>query len=164
VGAVTEPAEPRPTYSFRQLTELDRLHVDAMCSLYTIELGGEAYYLALADRVDDERVATLLRRNGREEAGHARRLGRAIAHVQGAPFTPSPEMREVRPVQLADDLVIDATMLSRLVQGEAEGDRIYERWAEHEPDPEVAKLLRRNGREEALHGRRVEQAIALLAT
>ena len=156
---MTEPAST--TYTFRQLSELDRLDVDAMRSLYTIELGGEAFYLALADRIGDEGAATLLRRNGREEAGHARRLGRAIAHKLGHPFTPSPDMLEVRAPRLPDE--ISPELLPGLVRGELEGDAIYSRWAEHEPDPDVAKLLRRNGREEALHSRRVEQAIALLA-
>ena len=51
----------------------------------------------------------------------------------------------------------------RLVGTELDGDLTYQRWADNEPDEAVAKLLRRNGREEALHGRRVTQAIELLA-
>ena len=58
---------------------------------------------------------------------------------------------------------VDATMLSTLMQGEHDGDATYQRWAAHEPDPAVALLLARNGREEAIHAGRVERAIALLA-
>ena len=53
-------------------------------------------------------------------------------------------------------------MLPFIVQGEINGDVGYQRWADNEPDPEVAKLLRLNGREETLHSKRVEQALSLL--
>lgn len=148
-------------YSFRELNELDHLDVDALCSLFTIEMGGEDFYNGLADRVGNDEAAQLLRRNGREEAGHARRLRRAIALKLGRAFEPTPDMLQRRPVQLPE--VIDPQLLPSLVTGELDGDAGYQRWADHEPDPEVARLLRLNGRDESVHGRRVEQAIALLS-
>jgi hypothetical protein len=148
--------------TYRELLELDRLDVDAMRTLHALELSGGPYYEALAARVAAPAVAALLRRNGREEGGHARRLGRAIAHLTGEPFV-APEDAPA-PVRLADDVVVDAAMLERLRQSELDGDRTYRHWAEHEPDPVVATALARNGREEALHGRRLLQAIALLPT
>jgi hypothetical protein len=155
---MTEPATTK--YSFRELSELDRLDVDALRSLFTIELAGEGFYLALADQVGDPQAGVLLRRNGREEAGHARRAARAIALKLGHDFEPSPDML-VRPeVRLPD--TIDPDFLPTLMQGERDGDASYQRWADQEPDPAVARLLRLNGREETNHGRRVEQAIALL--
>jgi hypothetical protein len=69
-------------------------------------------------------------------------------------------MLERRAVRVPDEL--DAALLRALVQGERDGDAGYQRWADHEPDPDVARLLRLNGREETIHGGRVEQAIALL--
>jgi hypothetical protein len=48
------------------------------------------------------------------------------------------------------------------VQGERDGDAGYQRWADNEPDPEVARLLRLNGREETIHGERVSEVIAIL--
>jgi rubrerythrin len=39
----------------------------------------------------------------------------------------------------------------------------YQRWADNEADPQVARLLRLNGREESIHARRVEQVMALLS-
>ncbi len=48
------------------------------------------------------------------------------------------------------------------MQAEIDGDASYQRWAEAETDPEVATLLRRNGREETKHGERVSRAIAIL--
>jgi hypothetical protein len=52
-------------------------------------------------------------------------------------------------------------VLPFIVQGERDGDAGYQRWADNEPDPEVARLLRLNGREETIHGERVE-VIAIL--
>jgi rubrerythrin len=156
---MTETAPIR--YSFQELTELDRLDVDALRSLFTIEMAGEAFYHALADRVGNEQAAGLLRRNGREEAGHARRAARAIALKLGHDFEPTPDMLERRETRLPDTIGPD--LLPTLVQGELAGDATYQRWADHESDAGVARLLRLNGREESMHGRRVEQAIALLA-
>ena len=60
---------------------IDPQHLDvaAMKELYNSELGGEVFYNALADRVDNERAAELLRRNGREESIHGGRVTEAIA-------------------------------------------------------------------------------------
>jgi hypothetical protein len=147
-------------YSFRALGDMSRLDVDALASLYTIELGGEDFYNALAERARNPAAAALLRRNGREEAGHARRVGRAIAVKLGRDFDPTPEMLERRPVHLPDDL--DPATFPRLVEGELQGDLGYQRWADNEPDPHVERLLRLNGREESIHAGRVERVIALL--
>jgi hypothetical protein len=147
-------------YSFRALGEMDRLDVDALASLYTIELGGEDFYTALAGRVGNPAAAALLLRNGREEAGHARRVARAIAVKLAQDFDPTPEMHERRPISLPDDL--DPATFPQLVQGELQGDLGYQRWADNEPDPQVQRLLRLNGREESIHAGRVEQVIVLL--
>jgi rubrerythrin len=156
-------SESQPTrYSFRQLTELDHLDVEALRSLYAIELGGEDFYNALADRIDHDAAAELLRRNGREEAGHARRVGRAITLKLGSDFEPTPDLLERDPVALPDSL--DPRLFAQLIDGERSGDDVYERWAAHEADPEVARLLRLNGREESIHAGRVQQVIALVGS
>jgi rubrerythrin len=143
-----------------ELAALEQLDVAAMELLYQLECSGEDFYNTIADRVGDESAATLLRRNAREELGHARRVGRAIAIKQGAPFEPSPELRERLTIELPDPIPVE--MLPFVVQGESDGDSWYQRWADHEPDPDVARLLRLNGREESLHGRRVTQVMAIL--
>jgi len=58
--------------------------------------------------------------------------------------------------------VIDPSMLPFIVAGEQAGDAGYQGWADNERDPQVARLLRLNGREETLHGERVASAIAIL--
>jgi rubrerythrin len=147
-------------YSFRALGNMGRLDVDALASLYTIELGGEDFYNALAERVRNPAAAALLRSNGREEAGHARRVARAIAIKLGRDFDPTPEMLERRPVRLPDDL--DSATFPQLIEGERQGDLGYQRWADNEPDPQVQRLLRLNGREESIHAGRVERVITLI--
>jgi rubrerythrin len=147
-------------YTLDELGKLDSLDVDALCSMFSLELAGETFYNALAERVDNEQAAELLRRNGREEAGHARRIDRAIAIKLGHPFAPTPDMLERPLVQLPER--VGADLLRVIVQAEFDGDAGYQRWADNEGLPEVERLLRLNGREETIHGRRVEQAIALM--
>ena len=142
------------------LAGLDQLDVSAMELMYKLECSGEDFYNMLADRIDNEQVATLFRRNAKEELGHARRIARAIAIKQGHDFEPTPELQERYAVVLPD--VVDPAMLPFIVAGEQAGDAGYQGWADNEPDPEVARLLRLNGREESLHGERVAQAIAIL--
>jgi hypothetical protein len=73
---------------------------------------------------------------------------------------PTAEMLERRPVQLPDE--IGAETWAALRAGEISGDAGYHRWADHEPDPAAARLLRLNGREESVHAGRLDRAIELL--
>lgn len=134
-----------PRYSYRQLNELDVLDVERLIAMYTIELGGEELYNMIADRIANPAAAELLRRNAREEGGHARRLARAIAIKQGSPFDPTPEMQQSVPPRLPDQ--IDAGFLQYAMKAEFDGDLGYQRWADNEPDADVQRLLRLNGRE-----------------
>lgn len=142
------------------LAELDRLDVPALELMYKLECSGEDFYNLLADRIGNEEAATLFRRNAKEELGHARRIARAIAIKQGSDFEPTPELQERYTVALPE--VVDPAMLPFIVSGEQAGDAGYQVWADNEPDAQVARLLRLNGREETLHGERVTQAIAIL--
>jgi rubrerythrin len=144
------------------LAELEQLDVPALELLYKLECSGEDFYNLLAERIGNDAAAELLRRNGREELGHARRVGRAIAIKLGRDFEPSAELQQRYAVELP--AAIDARMLPGIVQGEQAGDAGYQKWADAEPDPEVARLLRLNGREETLHGERVTQVMAILGS
>lgn len=140
--------------------EIEILDVPAMELLYRLECSGEDFYSALADRIGNERAAELLRRNGREELRHAERIGRAIAIKQGRPFDPSAEMQMRFEIPLPDE--IGPELFPIIVQAEIDGDAGYQQWAERESDPDIARLLRLNGREETIHGRRVEEVQAIL--
>jgi rubrerythrin len=142
-----------------ELAGLDQLDVPALELLFKLECSGEDFYNALADRIGDDRAAALLRKNGREELGHARRVQRAI-EIKVPGYEPSGEVMERFSIPLPDTISPD--LLPVIVQAEIDGDAGYQRWADHESDPDVARLLRLNGREETLHGERVSEAIAIL--
>ena len=144
------------------LPESDTLDEGALRTMFTTELGGEDFYNALADRIGNEEAAKLLRNNGKEEAGHARRLLRALSLKVGHDVDPTPEMLTPSAMQLPDS--ISPRLLSTIKDAELEGDLSYQRWAENESDPQVARLLRLNGREESIHAGRVEQVMALLTS
>ena len=143
-----------------QVAALGTLDVEGMELLFRVECSGEDFYFALADRIGNEAAADLLRKNGREEVGHARRLQRAIALKLGHEYEPSNEMLTRFAIPLPD--TIDAELFPVIVKAELDGDAGYQRWADCEENPEVAKLLRQNGREETLHGERVRQVMELL--
>lgn len=148
------------SYSLAEINALDVLDVDALRSMFTIELSGEAFYDGLAERVGNAEAAELLRRNGKEEAGHARRLQRALSIALGSEFVPTPDMLEAPGFPLPD--VVGPDLLKIIVQVELDGDAGYQRWADNEPNPEIARLLRLNGREETIHSERLQQVLALL--
>ena len=142
------------------LAGLEQLDVPALELLYKLECSGEDFYNLLADRIGNDEAAELLRRNGREEMGHARRVGRAIAIKLGRDFEPTADLQARYSVELP--ATISPAMLPGIVAGEQAGDAGYQKWADAEPDPEVARLLRLNGREETLHGERVTQVMGIL--
>jgi Rubrerythrin len=143
------------------LGAVECLDVDAMRLLFRVERAGEAFYNGVAERIGDPRAAELLRRNGREERGHAERVRRAIGIKLGHAFEPSSEDLAAYPVPLPPTIPVE--IFPQIVQAELDGDVGYQRWADREDDPEVQRLLRLNGREETVHGERVRQVIAILS-
>jgi rubrerythrin len=143
-----------------QLAECADLDVPTMELLIRVECSGEDFYNALADRIDHEEAAELLRRNGREERGHARRVQRAIALKLGHDYEPEGEVLERFTIPLPD--TIDLSLFPVIVQAEFDGEAGYQGWADRESDPEIARLLRLNGREETIHGERAAKALELL--
>ena len=77
-----------------ELAHIEQLDVAAMETLYRLECSGEDFYNLLADRVGNDEAADLLRKNGREELGHARRIRRAIALKLGREYEPEGEVLE----------------------------------------------------------------------
>lgn len=142
------------------LAAAEELDIPTMELLFRVECSGEDFYNALADRLGNEEAGDLLRKNGREEVGHARRIQRAIAIKLGRDYEPSAEMLERFTIPLPD--TIDARLFPVIVQAEFDGDASYQRFADREADPEVARLLRLNGREETVHAQRAQQALAIL--
>lgn len=142
------------------VADADHMDLSTMELVFRLENSGEDFYNALADRIGNDEAADLLRRNGREERGHARRLHRAISIKLGEEWTPSPEALERFVIPLPDEISLE--MFPVIVKAEFDGDAGYQRWADHEQDPEVARLLRLNGREETIHGERATKALEIL--
>ncbi len=137
------------------------LDVKAMETIYRLECSGEHFYNMLAERIGNEEAAELLRRNGREELAHARRIAKAISIRLGHEWEPSPEVSTLLPIPMPDEISVE--MFRGIVQGEMSGDAGYQAWADQETDPEVEKLLRLNGREETIHAGRVNQVLEILS-
>jgi hypothetical protein len=142
------------------LGHIETLDVDAMRLLFKVERSGEDFYNGVADRIGDARAAELLRKNGREERGHAERVRRALAIKLGGTFEPSEDDLAHYPIPLPDEIPL--VLFPQIVKAELDGDVGYQRWADRESDPEVQRLLRLNGREETVHGERVREVIAIL--
>jgi rubrerythrin len=136
------------------------LDVDAMWSVFRLERTGHEFYVGLAERIDHPEAAELLLRNGTEELAHARRILKAIRLTVGEDVEPTDEQLACHPVPLPDQ--VDADLLALVVSGEQQADAGYQAWADQVDDPEVAKLLRLNGREETIHAERVARAVELL--
>lgn len=139
----------------------ETLDVPTLELVYRLEVSGEVLYQGLADRVDDPEAKELLRRNGVEERGHARRIAKVLSLRTGTEWTPTAEHEEILAIPLPD--TVDAAFFLAVVQGEISGDAGYQRWADREDDPEVARLLRLNGREETIHAGRAQQVHEILS-
>src|ERR671927_483521 len=88
----------------QQLMERDVLDVDAMRLMYRLELAGEEFYEKLAAGVDNDEAGTLLRKNGREERGHAERMRRAIGLKLGRDYQPEGDDLVPLKVELPDSI------------------------------------------------------------
>ena len=144
-----------------RLARAERLSVDDMKLMILLETAGEPLYAKLAEGVEPAEAKELLRQNGREETAHAHRLKRAIEKKTGAPYA-LPTLAE-NPYSTPPPFPsVNAALLAGVQDGETAGDEMYQRYADHEPDPEIAEWLRQNGREELRHRERVSRVIEIL--
>jgi rubrerythrin len=138
------------------------LGTDDLKVLAMIEAAGEALYYRIAEGVKDPHAAELLRQNGREERGHAFRLAKILRLQTGEEFIPPADAENPFVTSMAAAMPSTPEFIASLEQGEADGDRLYQMWADGAADPQVAKLLRLNGREESRHGLRDAEVIRYL--
>ena len=148
--------------AFAYIASLDSPSVDDLKLMVMLEALGKDLYDDMASGVEDEGVRALLHKNGREELAHAHRVSRAIGAMTGTDY-PVPE-RDENPLlaEAQKPRGVTRDMLLALAQSEFGGEALYERWASHCDNGEAAALFRQNGREEAGHGARLQQAAALL--
>lgn len=150
--------------AFAFLKDRKQLGVDDLKVLALIECYGEAFYFRLADSVSHPEASALLRRNGQEERGHAHRMLKAIRLKTGEAYELPADAANPFFRHLPAEVACDAGIISALEAGEADGDLSYQAWADNEPNPEIAELLRLNGREESRHGQRATEVRRLLAS
>ena len=146
--------------AFALLRSKSRLNIDDLKVLAMIEQSGKDYYLALAKVANQPEARALLEKNAHEELGHAHRMLNAIRLLGGSFSLPGPEENPYALPTMFDEL--DPVFLAELIRGEEGGDANYQKWANNEPNHDVAHLLRLNGSEEIGHGQRVAQVVALL--
>jgi rubrerythrin len=143
------------------LGSIEQLDVESARLLYRIECSGEDFYNLIADRIGNAEAAELLRKNGREERGHAERVRKVLAIKLGREkYEPTAEDTAKYAIPLPDQIPVE--LLPVIVQGEIDGDKGYQQWADRETDPEIQRLLRLNGREETVHGERVSAVMQIL--
>jgi rubrerythrin len=137
------------------------LDVEALELIYRLEMSGEHFYNLLADRVENEEAAALLRKNAVEERGHARRIARALSIKTGKEWSPTAEQEILLDAPMPPS--IDAPLFLAVVKGEIDGDAGYQHWADLETNEDIARLLRLNGREETVHAGRAQQVYEILS-
>jgi rubrerythrin len=152
------------TDAFQHIAKLNNPSVDDLKVMVMVEAAGLRLYQDLAAGTERKDVHALLLRNGREELAHAHRVAKAIGKLTGIDY-PVPEPEEnpylAGPQPQAKPVTIE--VLQALAQAEFNGENLYERWAATCENAQAAALFRLNGREEAEHGARLQQAAELLA-
>jgi rubrerythrin len=137
--------------------------LDDLKVMVLLEAAGQGFYEALCEAAPSVEIRALLSKNGQEEMGHAHRVVRVIKQLYGEDFViPGPDENPY--YGKPPGLVVSKEMLDGITQGEIGGEALYENWAVALGDEEVARQLRRNGKEERGHGERAQQAVALLQT
>lgn len=148
------------TEAFALLQSKSRLNIDDLKVLAMIEQSGKDFYLALAKAANKPEARVLLEKNAHEELGHAHRMLNAVRLLGGSFSLPRPGDNPYALPVTFDEL--NASFLAELIKGEEGGDANYQKWADNEPNLDVAHLLRLNGSEETGHGQRVQQVISLM--
>ena len=146
--------------AFKHINAVTAPTIDDLKLMVYLEASGQVGYGDLANGAPNEAVAKLLNANGREEVAHAHRVAKAIRVIYGEDF-PVPEPKD-NPYAKSSPRRLDRTILEGLVKAENNGKVLYDTWADNTANSEAAELFRQNGIEEAKHGARAQEAIALL--
>ncbi len=160
---VTPESAPKTLYdAFSYIGTVTLPTLDDLKLMVILEAAGQAMYDDLAAGSSDPEIETLLSASGCDELEHARRVSRAIGLLTGTDY-PVPA-RDENPY-LVDWVKPDLTetLLHNLAEAEFGGEEMYGLWAASCKNAEVADLFRQSGREETLHGDRLEKIAELLA-
>ena len=132
------------------LAGLEQLDLPAMELMYKLECSGEDFYNLLAERIGNEDAAVLLRRNGKEELGHARKFATRIKELYGVvpgSLGFSPEQHSLQPPEQQTDIV---HVIRGVIDAERSGIQFYNEIIEAadqvDPVTQDATFNRRSGR------------------
>ena len=146
--------------AFKHINAVTAPTIDDLKLMVYLEASGQVGYGDLANSAPNETIASLLNANGREEVAHAHRVAKAIRAIYGEEFAvPAPAEN---PYAKSTPRKLDRAILEGLVKAENNGKTLYDTWADNTANQEAAALFRQNGIEEAKHGARAQEAIALL--
>jgi rubrerythrin len=149
--------------AFQYIAALDNPSVTDLKVMVMLEAAGLRLYRDLAAGTDHKDVHALLLHNGREELAHAHRVAKAIGKLTGTEYpVPEPEENPYLAGPQPAPKPVTVEILQALAQAEFNGENLYERWAANCENAQAAALFRLNGREEAEHGARLQQAAGLL--
>ena len=158
------PEYPRdPFEAFAFLKSRETLQDEDFRVIALVESYGELFYQILARGLPNDEARNLLARNAAEERGHAHRMLKALRLRTGEVFELPPIEENPFHALAPAEIPYSDELVGLLQQGEIDGDLSYQKWADGEPNPEIAQLLRQNGAEELRHCERVKQVCALLA-
>ncbi len=147
--------------AYGQLCAKDHLELDDLRVLALVEASGKAGYGAIADLTEHQDIKDLLNKNGREEVGHAHRILKAIAILSGTSYElPADEDNPL--IQPSPITALTPELVKMFIAAEMDGEVNYNRWADNESNPEVAKIYRLIGADERRHAGRAEEILALL--
>jgi rubrerythrin len=156
-----EDAPESPGAAFARINAVASPSLDDLKTMVFLEASGQVSYGELAKAAPNAGIRALLEANGREEMAHAHRVAKVIKLLSGEDFG-VPAAEDNRYAARPTGAKVDRAMLEMLVQAEDNGATLYETWAAHTADAEAAALLRQNAKEEARHGNRAKEALALL--
>lgn len=159
-----EGAPPTIREAFAHIGTVTAPSVLDLKVMVLVEAASQELYRSSAEGTDNAEVIELLHANAREEFLHGTRVASAIEAISGERF-PAPEAAENPYLAEGSFPIVELTpeALRNLAQLEFSGENLYDGWAATLSNPEAARLLRLNGKEETNHGNRLIRAAEILA-
>ncbi len=129
-----------------------------------VEAASQELYRSSAEGTDNPEAIELLHANAREEFVHATRASEVITLLSGESF-PAPAAADNPYLAEGSFPIAELTQdaLRKLADSEFGGEVLYRLWADNIGNPEAARLLRLNGKEETDHGNRLLLVADILA-
>lgn len=158
-----EGAPPTLREAFAYVGTITQPTVLDLKVMVLVEAAGQELYRSSAEATDNPEVIELLHANAREEFLHGTRVASAIEAISGERF-PAPEAANNPYLVDGSFPIVELTpeALRNLANLEFGGEDLYDGWAQFLDNPEAARLLRLNGKEESGHGNRLLRAAEIL--